>query len=303
MIYTVTFNPALDYVMNVADLQSKDINRTESEQIYYGGKGINVSVILTRLGVKNKALGFLAGFSGKQIQDMLKSDNIETDFVYLSKGYTRINVKIKSKQEIDINAQGPDISKSDVDALLTKLEELKSGDCLVLAGSIPNTLPDDIYEKILQRLDNKGVDSVVDATGDLLLNVLKYKPLMVKPNHHELGDIFSVQIKTLDDIEIYGKKLQDMGARNVLVSRGKDGAALLDENGQIHTMGNVPGKIKSSVGCGDSMVAGFLAGWTERKNYAYALKLGSVCGNATAFSETLATKKEIDEMMNNEFLK
>ena len=303
MIYTVTFNPALDYLMYVSELQSSDINRTEKEQLFYGGKGINVSVILTRLGVKNKALGFLAGFSGHQLEDMLSADNIESDFVYLKSGYTRINVKIKSDREIDINACGPEISKDDIKALFEKLEKLKEGDCLVLAGSIPKTLPDNIYEKILDKLSGKGINFVVDATGNLLKNVLKYKPFMIKPNHHELGEIFSTEIKTLDDIKKYGKMLQDMGARNVLVSRGKDGAALLDENGNIHTMGNVPGKIISSVGCGDSMVAGFIAGYSKTKDYAYALKLGSACGNATAFSTSLAAREEIEKMLQNDNLK
>lgn len=303
MIYTVTFNPALDYLMYVSELQSDDINRTEKEQLFYGGKGINVSVILTRLGVKNKALGFLAGFSGHQLEDMLNADNIENDFVYLKNGYTRINVKIKSDKEIDINACGPEISENDIKALFEKLERLEAGDYLVLAGSIPKSLPDNIYEKILDKLNGKGIDFVVDATGDLLKNVLKYKPFMIKPNHHELGEIFSTEIKTLDDIKKYGKMLQDMGARNVLVSRGKDGAALLDENGNIHTMGNVPGKIISSVGCGDSMVAGFIAGYCKTKDYAYALKLGSACGNATAFSSNLATSEEIEKMLQNDKLK
>lgn len=301
MIYTVTFNPALDYVMNVPNLNSKDINRTESEQLYYGGKGINVSVILSRLGVKNKALGFLAGFSGKQLDSMLKADNIHTDFVYLGRGYTRINVKIKSEQSIDINAQGPNISTADIEKLMKKLEKLKEGDGLVLAGSIPKTLPNDIYEKIMKRLDGRGINFAVDATGDLLLNVLKYKPFLIKPNHHELGDIFAVEIKTDEDIAYYGKKLQAMGAKNVLVSRGRDGAALLDESGELRTMGNAPGKITSAVGCGDSMVAGFLAGWEQKKDYGYALRLGSACGNATAFSETLANKQEIENMLNNYF--
>lgn len=302
MIYTVTFNPALDYIMRVDDLQSKDINRTRSEEIYYGGKGINVSVILTRLGVENKALGFVAGFSGKQIEDMLVSDGIKTDFVHLKEGYTRINVKIKCDRELDINANGPEIKSEEVDALFEKLEELKSGDYLILAGSIPKALPDNMYEKILERLDGKGVNFVVDATGDLLKNVLKYKPFMVKPNHHELGEIFGVEITALEDIEKYAKKLQEMGAKNVLVSRGKDGAALIDEFGKVHTMGNVPGKIISSVGCGDSMVAGFVAGYAKEKDYAYALKLGSACGNATAFSSGLATKNEIDKMLQSEYL-
>lgn len=302
MIYTVTFNPALDYIMRVDDLQSKDINRTRSEEIYYGGKGINVSVILTRLGVENKALGFVAGFSGKQIEDMLVSDGIKTDFVHLKEGYTRINVKIKCDRELDINANGPEIKREEVDALFEKLEELKSKDYLILAGSIPKALPDNMYEKILERLDGKGVNFVVDATGDLLKNVLKYKPFMVKPNHHELGEIFGVEITALEDIEKYAKKLQEMGAKNVLVSRGKDGAALIDEFGKVHTMGNVPGKIISSVGCGDSMVAGFVAGYAKEKDYAYALKLGSACGNATAFSSGLATKNEIDKMLQSEYL-
>lgn len=303
MIYTVTFNPALDYLMYVSELQSDDINRTEKEQIFYGGKGINVSVILTRLGVKNKALGFLAGFLGHQIENMLNADGIENDFVYLKNGYTRINVKIKSKKETDINACGPEITDDGIRELFKKIENLENGDCLVLAGSIPKSLPDNIYEKIIEKLNGRGLDFVVDATGDLLKNVLKYKPFMIKPNHHELGEIFSTEIKTLGDIKKYGKMLQDMGARNVLVSRGKDGAALLDENGNIHTMGNVPGKITSSVGCGDSMVAGFIAGYCKTKDYAYALKLGSACGNATAFSSNLATKEEIEKMLQSEELK
>lgn len=303
MIYTVTFNPALDYIMRVENLQSKDINRTQSEEIHYGGKGINVSVILTRLGVENKALGFVAGFSGKQIEDMLVSDGIKTDFVHLKEGYTRINVKIKCDRELDINANGPEIKRDEVDALFEKLKELKSGDYLILAGSIPKALPDNIYEKILEMLDGKGINFVVDATGDLLKNVLKYKPFMVKPNHHELGEIFGVEITALEDIEKYAKKLQEMGAKNVLVSRGKDGAALVDEHGEVHTMGNVPGKIVSSVGCGDSMVAGFVAGYAKENDYAYALKLGSACGNATAFSSGLATKNEIDKMLQSEYLK
>ena len=302
MIYTVTFNPALDYIMRVDGLQSKDINRTRSEEIHYGGKGINVSVILTRLGVENKALGFVAEFSGKQIEDMLVSDGIKTDFVHLKEGYTRINVKIRCDRELDINANGPEIKREEVDALFEKLEELKSKDYLILAGSIPKALPDNMYEKILERLDGKGVNFVVDATGDLLKNVLKYKPFMVKPNHHELGEIFGVEITALEDIEKYAKKLQEMGAKNVLVSRGKDGAALIDEFGKVHTMGNVPGKIISSVGCGDSMVAGFVAGYVKEKDYAYALKLGSACGNATAFSSGLATKNEIDKMLQSEYL-
>lgn len=302
MIYTVTFNPALDYVMKVNELQSKDINRTESEEIYYGGKGINVSVILSRLGIENKALGFLAGFSGKQIELMLNEEGIKNDFVYLKKGYTRINVKIKAEKEYDVNAQGPKIEQDDVDLLLDKLLDLKDGDGIVLAGSIPNSLPNDIYEKILKELSDKNIISVVDATGDLLLNVLKYKPFMIKPNHHELGEIFGVEIKNLEEIEFYAKKLQEMGAKNVLVSMAKDGAALVDENGVLHKIGSAPGKMVNSVGCGDSMVAGFIAGYLKTSDYDYALKLGTACGSATAFSNSLATKEEIENIMNSDNL-
>lgn len=303
MIYTVTFNPALDYVMNLKELQSKDINRTESEQLYYGGKGINVSVILSRLCVENKALGFLAGFSGKKIEEMLNAENINNDFVYLKKGYTRINVKIKAEKDYDINAQGPDIDADEINALFDKLEKLKKGDYLVLAGSIPNSLPNDIYEKILAKLQNKGVNFAVDATGDLLLNVLKYKPFLIKPNHHELGDIFEVEVKDETEIAYYAKKLQEMGARNVLVSRSKDGATLVDEFGEVHSMGNVAGKVINPVGCGDSMVAGFIAGYTKSNDYHYALKLGSACGNATAFCSGLADRGTIDKMLESEYLK
>lgn len=302
MIYTVTFNPALDYVMRVKELQTKDINRTESEELFYGGKGINVSVILSRLGVENTALGFLAGFSGRQIDEMLKAEDICGDFVYLKKGYSRINVKIKSDRDLDVNAQGPDIEPDEVDALLKKLDGLKEGDTLVLAGSIPKSLPNDIYEKILASLQGRGIDFAVDATGDLLLNVLKYKPLLVKPNHHELGEIFGVEIKTLDDIERYAKQLQEMGARNVLVSRSKDGAALLDETGKLYTMGNVPGKAVNPVGCGDSMVAGFVAGYSNGGDYYLAFRLGCACGNATAFCEGLADRKTIDQMLESKYL-
>lgn len=293
MIYTVTLNPALDYVMKVGNIRFDDINRSESEEIYYGGKGINVSVILTRLGVENKALGFVGGFTGEKLYEMLKNDGIDCDFNILKNGYTRINVKIKAQTELDVNAQGPAISREDIALLLEKLDEIKKGDFLVLAGSIPNTLPDDIYERILSRLDGRGINFVVDATGDLLKNVLKYKPFLIKPNHHELGDLFGVETKSEDDIVFYAKKLQEMGARNVLVSRAKDGATLIDEQKNVTTFGNVEGELVNSVGCGDSMVGGFLAGWIEKGDYSYALKLGAACGNATAFSQELATANEI----------
>lgn len=301
MVYTVTLNPALDYVMKLKALRTDDINRTDGEEIYYGGKGINVSVILTQLGIPNTALGFLGGFTGKKLEEMLKNDNISCDFNYLKNGDTRINVKIKADKEIDLNACGPEITKEDMQSFLKKLDGIKSGDYLILAGSIPNTLPDDIYEQILERVGDRNINCVVDATGDLLKNVLKYKPFLIKPNHHELGDLFSVQIKSDDDIVKYSKKLQEMGAKNVLVSMAKDGAMLTDENGNVHKIGNAKGKLINSVGCGDSMVAGFTAGYIKTADYSYALRLGSACGNATAFSEKLATREEIERVFNAEY--
>lgn len=303
MIYTVTFNPALDYILNVQALSSNDIIRAEKEELNVGGKGINVSVILSRLGIENSALGFLAGFSGKQIEHMLKEEKIATDFVYIKTGYSRINVKIKTEKEIDINASGPEISEEDVDLLFSKLENIKSGDYLVLAGSVPNSLPDDMYERIMKKFCGKNIHFVVDAEKDLLKNVLKYKPFLIKPNHHELREIFSAEINTTEDVIYYAKKLQEMGAKNVLVSRAKDGATLVDENGNVFSVGNVPGKIVSSVGCGDSMVAGFLAGYIQTHDYAEALELGAACGNATAFSSSLAAKNEIEHMLLSQYIK
>lgn len=296
MVYTITLNPALDYVMKVGKLRYDDINRSKSEEIYYGGKGINVSVILTRLGVHNKALGFVAGFTGRKLEQMLVDEGIDCDFNRLSNGQTRINVKIKADTELDVNASGPDISEDDIKDLMDKLDDIGENDYLVLAGSIPSTLPDDIYERILSRLQSRGVNFIVDATGDLLKKALPYKPFLVKPNHHELGDLFGVETKTEEDIVKYARKVQEMGARNVLVSRAKDGATLIDENSNVTTFANVDGELVNSVGCGDSMVAGFVAGYINKKDYAYALKLGAACGNATAFSEELATADEIKKV-------
>lgn len=296
MVYTVTLNPALDYVMRVGKLRYDDINRSQSEDIYYGGKGINVSVILTRLGVENIALGFVGGFTGDKLTQMLESDGIRCDFNKLKSGSTRINVKIKADTEFDVNAQGPDIDESQVRALLDKFDRIKKDDYLVLAGSIPKSLSDDIYERMLSKLQDKEVNFVVDATGDLLIKSLKYKPFLVKPNHHELGDLFGVITKTTDEIVKYAKKLQKLGARNVLVSRGKDGAILIDENFLVTEVDNIEGRVVSSVGCGDSMVGGFIAGYIEQGDYSYALKLGAACGNATAFSENIAAKSEIQRV-------
>lgn len=296
MVYTVTFNPALDYVMKVGTLRYDDINRSNEEALYYGGKGINVSVVLTRLGIDNKALGFVAGFTGDELETRLKNDGICCDFNRLKSGVTRINVKIKADTELDINAQGPAITEADIEELLAKLDGIQEGDYLVLAGSIPKTLPPDIYERMLKRLSGKGVHFVVDATGNLLMNVLKYQPFLVKPNHHELGDLFGVKTTTDAEIETYARKLQTMGAQNVLVSRSKDGAMLIDENGDVFKIGNAKGTLVNSVGCGDSMVGGFIAGCLQQNDYAHALRLGAACGNATAFSEGLAEKADIDRI-------
>ncbi len=293
MIYTVTFNPALDYVMKVEKLRYDDINRTYGEELNYGGKGINVSAVLSTLGVENVALGFKAGFTGEKLEEMLRQDGIKTDFISLAKGNTRINVKIKSDTELDINACGPEISGEEVEKLFEKIASLKQGDVLVLAGSVPKELPSDIYEQILAKTSENGVEAVVDSTGELLLNVLKYKPFLIKPNNFELGDLFGVKIKNEEKIIRYAKELQKMGARNVLVSRGKDGALLIDENQNTYSIGIIPGKPLNSVGCGDSMVAGFVAGYLEKHDYAYALKLGSACSNATAFSYSLANAQGI----------
>ena len=298
MVYTVTLNPALDYVMKLKALRTDDINRTDGEEIYYGGKGINVSVILTQLGIPNTALGFLGGFTGKKLEEMLKNDNVSCDFNYLKNGDTRINVKIKADKEIDLNACGPEITKEDMQSFLKKLDSIKSGDYLILAGSIPNTLPDDIYEQILERAGDRNINCVVDATGDLLKNVLKYKPFLIKPNHHELGDLFSVQIKSDDDIVKYSKKLQEMGAKNVLVSMAGDGAVLVTEDGQEFKANAPKGKLKNSVGAGDSMVAGFVYGYLKSNDYKQAFIYGVCTGSASAFSEELATKPEVEALID-----
>ena len=299
MVYTITLNPALDYEMWVETLRRDDINRSYAENLHFGGKGINVSVILSRLGVANEALGFTAGFTGKQLETMLCAEGIRCDFTHLSHGMTRINVKIRAESELDINARGPEINDREIEALLAKLDKAASGDYVVLAGSIPQNLPSDIYEKMMRKGSEKGVRFVVDTTGALLLNALKYKPFLIKPNHLELGDLFGVRTETDDEIVCYAKKLQERGARNVLVSRSKDGALLLDENGDVHKIGIVTGKpVVSSVGCGDSMVGGFIAGYLKTGDFSHALRLGAACGSATAFTEGLAEKQDIEEVFH-----
>ena len=297
MVYTVTFNPAIDYVVHIKDIHLGETNHSDSEKIYFGGKGINVSVVLKELGVNSKALGFTAGFTGEAIENGLADLGIDTDFVRLKTGNSRINVKLKSAEETEINGQGPHIDDESETLLFQKLDALTDGDTLILAGSIPSSLPTDIYEKILERLKGKKIRVIVDATKDLLLNVLKFKPFLVKPNNHELGDMFGVTLKTDEEIEKYARKLQDMGAVNVLISMAGDGSMLIDETGKMHRAGVCKGKVKTSVGAGDSMVAGFTAG-IQRVDYEYALKLATAAGGATAFSDGLATKDKITELFN-----
>ncbi|MBQ3842930.1 MAG: 1-phosphofructokinase [Ruminiclostridium sp.] len=296
MIYTVTFNPAVDYVMHAREMRTGAVNRSSREEIYFGGKGINVSVVLRELGIKSRALGFTAGFTGAAIEHGLADMGIDCDFIRLPEGFSRINVKIKAQDETDLNGQGPDIDDASLDRLFDKLGSLTAGDTLVLAGSVPKSLPSDIYERILRQLDGKGVRAVVDASGSLLLNVLKYKPFLIKPNSDELAEIFDADIKDIVDVEMYARRLKDMGAVNVLVSMAGDGALLINEHGAALRCGACRGTVRNSVGAGDSMVAGFIAG-CERGDYEYALRLGTAAGGATAFSDGLASRELIDELM------
>ena len=293
MIYTVTFNPALDYVVKVEHFALGSVNRTIRENIFYGGKGINVSALLANLGYRSTALGFIAGFTGREIERGVRSLGFDSDFIQVEKGMSRINVKLKSDQESEINGMGPEISAEKVQELMEKLDTLKEGDVLFLAGSIPSSMPDDMYEKIMARLDGKGVMIVVDATRDLLVNVLKYHPFLVKPNNHELGEIFGVELKTRQDVIPYGKKLQEKGARNVLISMAGEGAVLVAEDGQVFEKPAPKGTLVNGVGAGDSMVAGFMAGWMEKQDHEYAFHMGISAGSASAFSENLATREEI----------
>ena len=296
MVYTVTFNPAIDYVVHTAEMRLGEVNRSSSEEMYFGGKGINVSIVLNELGTPSIALGFTAGFTGEAIKNGIKAMGIKSDFVRLKTGNSRINVKIKAGEETELNGQGPHIDDEALEALFVKLDKLSDGDTLVLAGSIPSSLPSDIYERIMQRLSDRKIRTVVDATNDLLLNVLKYKPFLIKPNNHELGEMFGVTLSEDEEIERYARQLKDMGAINVLISMAGDGAMLIDENGKCHRCGVCKGKVRNSVGAGDSMVAGFLTG-AQDGDYEYALKLGTAAGGATAFSDGLAVKTKIEELL------
>ena len=294
MIYTVTFNPAIDYVVRMSDeLLPGMTNRSDSEECYFGGKGINVSTILKNLGLDNTALGFTAGFTGRAIEESVKAKGIKSGFISLPEGISRINVKIKGQAETEINAQGPAIPEEAQKELFDRINTLVDGDMLILAGSIPNSLPSDVYEKIIALVSDRKIDVVVDATKDLLKNVLKYHPFLIKPNNHELGEMFGKVLKTDEELEEHAKKLQEMGARNVLISMAGDGAMLISEDGQKFRMGVPKGEVRNSVGAGDSMVAGFIAGYFKNRSYEEALKMGTAAGSATAFSDDLATGEAI----------
>lgn len=299
MIYTVTLNPSIDHVVSMNILQEGLVNKVNIENFYAGGKGINVSKILKEHEVENIALGFISGFTGEFIKNNLEQCGIKNDFINVLNGYSRINMKIKTNEnETEINGLGPSISESNIEELFSKLEKLSPSDILVLAGSIPPTLSDNFYEKIMKRLSNKNIKIIVDARNNLLLNILKYHPFLIKPNHHEISEIFNLEIKTTDELIFYGNKLKEMGAQNVLISLGGDGAILLTESNEIYRSNIPKGTLKNSVGSGDSMVGGFIAGYLKTNDYKEALKLGAASGSATAYSDDLAKISFINELSN-----
>ncbi|MGN0437846.1 MAG: 1-phosphofructokinase [Lachnospiraceae bacterium] len=298
MIYTVTLNPSIDYIISVKNFTLGSVNRTEKEVMFPGGKGINVSLVLKNMDVESTALGFVAGFTGEEIRKRIHEFGVVEEFIEVREGMSRINVKLHSNEESEINGRGPAIKEHDVKSFLQQLRQLKDGDVLVLAGSIPNGMPDTMYGDIMSGLKDKDVMVVVDATGDLLMNVLAYHPFLVKPNHHELGDIFDVEIHTREEAIPYARKLQDLGARNVLVSMAGEGAVLVAEDGNAYQSEAPKGMVVNSVGAGDSMVAGFLYGYTTKKSYEGAFYYGLCTGSASAFSENLATKEEVETLLS-----
>ncbi len=297
MIYTVTFNPSLDYIVSVNHFKPGIVNRTVAELMFPGGKGINVSMVLKNLGYDSVALGFMAGFTGNEIVRLLEEKEINSDFISVAHGMSRINVKLRSDEESEINGMGPEIGREDIQKLYTQLDKLKAGDILVLAGSIPSVMPESMYMDIMRYLSGRGIDIIVDATKDLLLNVLEYHPFLIKPNNHELGEIFGVKLKTKDDVIPYARRMQEKGARNVLVSMAGEGALLVTEEGRVYESMPPKGEVKNSVGAGDSMVAGFLAGYLATHDYEEAFYMGLCTGSASAFSDNLATKPEVEALL------
>ena len=297
MIYTVTFNPSLDYIVSVDDFTLGRVNRTTKELVYPGGKGVNVSLVLKNLGMENTALGFIAGFTGTEIERGLKDWGCLTDFIKIPEGMSRINMKLRSREESEMNGQGPKISEEALEELYRKLDAMDPGDVLVLAGSIPNSMPDSSYEQILARVQGRDIRSVVDATGDLLVNVLKYHPFLIKPNNHELEEIFHVPMDSKETIVAHAKKMQEMGAENVLISMAGDGAILVAADGSVWQSPAPKGNVVNSVGAGDSMVAGFITGYLKSQSYEEAFHMGICTGSASAFSERLATQEEVDGIL------
>lgn len=297
MICTVTFNPSLDYIVRVDDMRLGMINRTTYEQVLPGGKGINVSIVLGNLGHASRALGFLAGFTGAEIARRVSEAGVSADFIEVAEGMSRINAKIKSNEETELNGQGPLITEENIEELYAKLDVLGEGDTLVISGSVPNTLPGDMYERIMARLDGRGVRIVVDAERDLLTRVLPYKPFLVKPNNIELGDIYGVTLKTRDEVVPYAKRMQKAGAQNVLVSMAGEGGVLVSADGQVFQSPAAKGTVVNSVGAGDSSVAGFLAGLMETGSYETAFRMALASGSASAFSDHLATRPEVEALM------
>lgn len=298
MIFTVTFNPSLDYIVRVDEMRLGTINRTNYEQLLPGGKGINVSIVLGNLGHPSRALGFSAGVTGVALEKLLADSGVDADLVHVKAGFTRINAKVKAVEETEINGQGPRIAPEDVDALFSKLDVLGQDDTLVISGSVPNTLPSDMYEQVMERLAGRGVRIVVDAERDLLTRVLSYRPFLVKPNNHELGDIFGVALKTRDEVVPYARRMQEMGAQNVLVSMAGEGGVLAAADGQVYQSPAAQGTVVNSVGAGDSCVAGFLAGLMETGSYQTAFRMGLAAGSASAFSDHLATRPEVEDLMS-----
>lgn len=298
MIFTVTFNPSLDYIVRVDEMRLGTINRTNYEQLLPGGKGINVSIVLGNLGHPSRALGFSAGVTGVALEKLLADSGVDADLVHVKAGFTRINAKVKAVEETEINGQGPRIAPEDVDALFSKLDVLGQDDTLVISGSVPNTLPSDMYEQVMERLAGRGVRIVVDAERDLLTRMLSYRPFLVKPNNHELGDIFGVALKTRDEVVPYARRMQEMGAQNVLVSMAGEGGVLVAADGQVYQSPAAQGTVVNSVGAGDSCVAGFLAGLMETGSYQTAFRMGLAAGSASAFSDHLATRPEVEDLMS-----
>ena len=298
MIFTVTFNPSLDYIVRVDEMRLGTINRTNYEQLLPGGKGINVSIVLGNLGHPSRALGFSAGVTGVALEKLLADTGVDADLVHVKAGFTRIKAKVKAVEETEINGQGPRIAPEDVDALFSKLDVLGQDDTLVISGSVPNTLPSDMYEQVMERLAGRGVRIVVDAERDLLTRVLPYRPFLVKPNNHELGDIFGVTLKTRGEVVPYARRMQEMGAQNVLVSMAGEGGVLVAADGQVYQSPAAKGTVVNSVGAGDSCVAGFLAGLMETGSYQTAFRMGLAAGSASAFSDHLATRPEVEDLMS-----